>query len=203
MTRTFHPGQLDVAFFAEQAASLQAQETGSTALAQFPRLAVGVTGGLPGAADASPALAVRWQARGQIRAAPGEVREVWLHVDASASVPQTCQRCLQPVAMELAFERAYRFVPTEADAERDDAEAEEDLLVISRQFNLLELVEDELLMELPLVARHDECPVDLPMMAKTADFVDETVEQGDGAEPIKPAKPNPFAVLASLKLPRG
>jgi uncharacterized protein len=56
------------------------------------------------------------------------------------------------------------------------------------QFDLLGLLEDELLMALPLVPMHDECPV-LP--AFSAGMVD--------APESVPDKPNPFAALAQLK----
>ena len=200
MSRDLQPRRLDVAFFAGQATALRGEVAGPAALREFPRLADGVPDLAAGLPDQ---MLVHWHARGELRTAPGGAPQNWLHLEAGATLPQTCQRCLQPVAVPLAFERAYRFVADEAEAEREDVDAEEDLLVINRQFDLLELVEDELLMELPLVARHDECPVDLPMAAQTADFVDESTALGDGAEPGKPAKPNPFAVLASLKLPRG
>ena len=36
--------------------------------------------------------------------------------------------------------------------------SEEDLLALSREFDLHELIEDELLMALPVVPKHDECP---------------------------------------------
>jgi uncharacterized metal-binding protein YceD (DUF177 family) len=69
-----------------------------------------------------------------------------------------CQRCLTPVDVPLAVERSFRFVADEATAEALDDESEEDLLALSREFDLRELIEDELLMALPVVPRHDECP---------------------------------------------
>ena len=66
--------------------------------------------------------------------------------------------------------------------------SEEDVLVLSREFNLLELVEDELLMSVPPVPKHEECPAPVKLQAADADFVDAPVE-----------KPNPFAVLQQLK----
>ena len=77
----------------------------------------------------------------------------------------------------------------EATAEAEDDECEEDLLAISREFNLLELIEDELLMAMPPVPMHDICPVQPKMTAVDADF------EALGQE----GKPNPFAALAALK----
>jgi len=55
------------------------------------------------------------------------------------------------VLVNLLVDRDFRFVPDEATAMAEDDEAEEDLLVLSGEFDLLALVEDELLMDLPLV----------------------------------------------------
>ena len=63
------------------------------------------------------------------------------------------------------------------------------LVHLAAQLGVLHcLLEDELLMALPLVPMHDECPV-LP--AFSAGVID---VPGDVAE-----KPNPFAALAQLK----
>ena len=139
---------------------------------------------------------VNWQATGELIDNAGETSkvkpQVWLHLTAQTHVPQTCQRCLAEVATPLEVERSYRFVADEATAEAQDDACEEDLLAISREFNLLALIEDELLMALPLVPMHDVCPVQPKMAVADADF------EGDG-EAIGAGKPNPFAALASLK----
>ena len=69
----------------------------------------------------------------------------------------------------------------------DDA-SEEDLLVMTPQFDLLALLEDELLMALPLVPMHDECPVMPAFNAGRLEMPDDI-----------PEKPHPFAALAQLK----
>jgi len=62
--------------------------------------------------------------------------------------------------------------------------------VLSRDFNLLELIEDELLMALPVVPKHETCPAPVKLQAQDADF--------DAAAPAA-QKPNPFAILEQLK----
>ncbi|MDO5653087.1 MAG: YceD family protein, partial [Brachymonas sp.] len=63
-------------------------------------------------------------------------------------------------------------------------------LVYGKQFDLLALVEDELLMALPLAPRHETCAApDLPVQASDA----------SGEEN---ATPHPFAALQQLKKPR-
>jgi uncharacterized protein len=140
---------------------------------------------------------VVWRATGELVDSAGEngkiKPQVWLHVTAQTHLPQTCQRCLGEVSTLLEVERSYRFVADEATAEAQDDACEEDLLAISREFNLLALIEDELLMALPQVPLHDVCPVQPKMAA-----VDDDFEFGADADGVA-GKPNPFAVLASLK----
>lgn len=155
--------------------------TGEAPLAQFERL-MAEAQGLGGDA------VVQFEAQGMLRLDAKGAESVWLHVGAHVAMPLTCQRCLGPVNVPLAFARDYRFVGTEAEAEAQDEASEEDVLAISRNFNLLELIEDELLMELPPVPKHDECPVPVQFQTADADFGDEPAE-----------KPNAFAVLGQLK----
>ena len=100
-----------------------------------------------------------------------------------AQVALTCQRCLQPVETPLELERSLRFVPGEAEAAALDADSEEDVLALPRWLDLRELAEDELLLALPIVPRHEQCPVPLPSAA--------------GEEEV--ARENPFAALQALK----
>jgi uncharacterized protein len=118
---------------------------------------------------------------------PSGVSQAWLHLDASLDMPQTCQRCLRAVNESIHIQRSYRFVETEAQAELEDEESEEDLLVLSRDFDLAALIEDEVLMDMPVVPRHEVCPVAVKLAAVDADFEAVSV------------RPNPFLALASLK----
>jgi len=131
---------------------------------------------------------VRFTAEGQLRSDGGQGEQVWLRLTAEVALPQICQRCLGPVEVPVVVEREFRFVATEEQAEVEDEESEEDVLVLSRDFNLLELLEDELLMALPVVPKHGICPDPVKLQAADADFVEEEDQ-----------KPNPFAVLQRLK----
>ena len=124
---------------------------------------------------------MRWTARGEARAQPGSADQVWLHLTASATIPLTCQRCMKPVDVPLSVERSFRFVADEATAEIEDEQSEEDVLALERDFSLTELIEDELLMELPLVPRHDVCPEAVKMAAVDPDF---EAELGREAQPV-------------------
>jgi uncharacterized protein len=173
----YNPRHLDVAAFAGAGAVLERDD----AQAGFERLLT-ETGGR--GAD----RVVHWHAEGERQEdASGHARH-WLHLRAETVLSLTCQRCLEPVDMPLAVERSFRFVSTEAQAEVEDEASEEDVLAISREFDLLALVEDELLMELPLAPTHEACPSRPTLSAADADFED-----------APPAKPNPFAALAGLR----
>jgi uncharacterized protein len=177
----WNPRRLDVRAFAQAAASLQDEEP----LSAFPR--VQAEAALDDGATLTP---VRWRAQGEMRpAASGGTPDVWLHLQADARVPLICQRCLAPVDTPLTVDRWFRFVADEATAEAQDDDCEEDLLALEPKPDLHDVLEDELLMELPLVPMHDTCPE--PVSLRTAGA-------GDAPEAAAPRK-NPFAELAKLK----
>jgi len=174
-SREFDPLRLDAAAFAKDGGNLD----GAWPLESLERLASSV---LPGTAAASPA--VTWRLVGELRTAKGSQPEVWLHVSAGAEVVLECQRCLKPVTEALRVERSFLFVPGEDAASELDAESEDDVLALTRAMDARELVEDELLLALPIVPRHGVCPDPLPV-------VEDDLPEDE--------KPNPFAKLASLK----
>jgi len=133
-------------------------------------------------------LTLKWQATGESRTAvDGSVRPA-IHLQVQANVPLTCQRCMEAVHTPIDVDRHFIFVSDEATAAAMDDDSEDDVLEMSADFNLLGLIEDEVLMALPLVPRHDVCPTGVIQSAQTDDFNDVAEE-----------KPNPFAALAALK----
>ena len=173
--RAFDPSQLNVEAFAKQASVLQ----GQCAVSALARLADAMhPDALPGAADH-----VDWQLRGEARAVRSDPPEIWLHLSASARLALVCQRCLQPVATHLAASRSFRFVHGETAAAELDADSEDDVLALSRALDAISLLEDELLLSLPLVPRHDACPQ--PLLPPDDSVLGE--------------RENPFASLAVLK----
>jgi uncharacterized protein len=152
---------------------------GTVAPAALPRLALSVE-------SAGPAA---WSARGELREVKGGEPQVWLHLRAEAGVRLVCQRCLQTLEEPLEVDRHFLFLPDEDEVARLDEELDDDVLVLPRFFDLLELVEDELILALPIVPRHTVCPEPLPVP-------DDPVELDADA-----AAPHPFAALAALKKP--
>ncbi|HSI48444.1 MAG TPA: YceD family protein [Ideonella sp.] len=170
------PLRLDVAALAEQGRSISGQwPVGELSRLDEAQLLTG---------DVAPAV-VRWQAEGEQRPVTGGTPEVWLHLQAEVNLSLCCQRCLGPVVSDVAVDCSLRFVSDEASAAEMDADSEDDVLALQRWMDLRELVEDELLLALPLVPRHEVCPEPLPLP-------EDEVEADE-------AQPNPFAVLAQLR----
>lgn len=178
--RSPDPLRLDVAAFIAEGTALQ----GEWLAADLPRLM---------ASQAPPQdivpTAVAWRARGERRVVAGGEPELWLHLAAQTEVWLTCQRCLQPFEQALSVDTRVRFVRDEAQAETLDAELEDDVLALPRWLDMRALIEDELLLALPLVPRHEHCPQPLPLGAGD----EAEVESGPNG------RPNPFAVLQALK----
>jgi uncharacterized protein len=148
-------------------------------LADFERLREG---------DAVADGDVQWSVRAYQRGRAGSAPEVRMRLAIATEVERICQRCLQPVRLPLAVERDFLFVADEDRAAELDADNdEEDVLELTRHIDLGGLMEDELLLALPLVPRHESCPQPLAIPAKVSD------DEPDAA--------HPFAALARLRRP--
>lgn len=154
--RRLDPRRLDVVALAEAGGALD----GEWPLAELPRLQHDA---LPWPDGTAPA--VTWQVQGSRRAVTGGEPEIRLALQAATLLRLTCQRCLQPMEQPLAVDTRLRFVRDEALAEKLDDNDEEDVLVLTPALDLRELVEDELILALPLVPRHEHCPQPLPTSA--------------------------------------
>ena len=188
------PLRLNVANFAADA--LEAE--GDWAIAELTRLAdsecpADAGSPLKARADSPPLPSrsasdltrrVHWRAVGSHRPVGGE-NQVWLHLLADADVILQCQRCLLPLDEAVHIDRHFRFVKDEETAASLDDEMEDEVLVLAKSLNLRDLIEDEMLLGLPLVPRHDVCPEAIPMQFGDVEEVEE--------------KANPFASLALLR----
>ena len=185
----FNPRRLDVQAFARSQGTLE----GVWSASALTRLREDHQG-----AEAGEPLAVTWSAQGLWHQPLGGQPEVRLHLQAQATVWQTCQRCLQGLPLPLSVDRTFRFVGDEDQAAALDDESEEDVLPLDRTWDLAELIEDELIMALPIVPRHEVCPVPLtlPEAAPAGPVQDVS---GPGTDEPSSGRPNPFAVLAQLK----
>jgi uncharacterized protein len=103
-----------------------------------------------------------------------------------------CQRCLQPMRAPIDATFSLGLVRT-VDAAEQLPSHYEPLLVESDALFLRDIIEDELLLALPLVAKHDESQcVDVNQRVAAA------VKRND-YERGEDNKANPFAALAALK----
>jgi len=177
MKRVFDARHLDVAAFAKAASELQ----GEWPLAQFDRLADAL-------ALSPPERKVAWHAAGHELAVRGGPPQVWLHLRAHVELELQCQRCLQACSCVVQVDRRFLFVAGEHEAEKLDADFDDDVLALTRELDLQALLEDELLLSLPLVPRHADCapPVATDAEAPNADAAVESAE-------------HPFAALAAWR----
>ncbi|MEY2621620.1 MAG: hypothetical protein RIT26_1440 [Pseudomonadota bacterium] len=141
--------RLDVRAFARDGASL----SGHSGWDQMPRLRQEQESPV----DDPSGTAVSWNLIGQVKDLRGGAHQTWLRVQAESNLRLICQRCLQPMTQGLSVDRPFRFVSSEQAAMAEDDQAEEDLLVASQAFDALTLIEDELILALPIVPRHPEC----------------------------------------------
>lgn len=110
----------------------------------------------------------------------------------SAVLNVECQRCLEPMALEVVSDFQVGVVDSESMAEQLPAELEP-VVVEGRDIDVYGLVEDELIMSLPEFPFHDtsECGAyaTLERINTTADAEVENARRG---------RENPFQVLAGL-----
>lgn len=177
--RNADPRRLDVEAFAGAGATLE----GEWPLSALDRLAEAAQGR---SADEAEVMAT-WQARGEARRTGAGSPQTRLHLQARCPIALLCQRCLNPVRLDVTATRSFLFVAGEQAAAELDESSEDDVLALTRALDLRDLVEDELLLSLPIVPKHDVCPEPLRAVA----------DEADEAEP-----PHPFAALAALKTPR-
>jgi uncharacterized protein len=177
MKKDSPPAHLDVKAFAHAAELLGGQDS----LLNYERL-MDETQGL-GAENM-----LKWSARGELRVDAVGAEQVWLHLTIETSIPLTCQRCMGSVDVAVLVQQSFRFCDNEEMAEAQDVDAEEDVLALNPDLSLMELVEDEVLMALPLVPRHEVCPVEVKLAVADSAFEAALLE-----------KTQPFAALAQLK----
>lgn len=87
-----------------------------------------------------------------------------LHCKVQAEVEMHCQRCLKPVGVTVDSDRLLYLAASEAEADRlETVLADEDieLMVTGQTLDLAGVVEDEVLLSLPIVPMHDDCEMAL------------------------------------------
>lgn len=123
------------------------------------------------------------------------MQRLFVDVTVTGRVWLNCQRCLgvypEPIATKMRFE----VVANEAAADEAPMDDDElDVIVGSKKFSTLELIEDEVLLALPTAPKHVVCPTVHESLVTGADG-----EVEPEAAPEEEKRPSPFAALAGLK----
>ncbi|WP_027349663.1 YceD family protein [Halotalea alkalilenta] len=110
------------------------------------------------------------------------------HIDGrlEARVTMHCQRCLQPMEVEIESDFLLAMVSSDALA-AELPKRYEPVLVENEQLQLLPVVEDELLLSLPQVVYHDDADCGVSR------------DQLQSGKAVEDDRTNPFSVLRSLK----
>lgn len=115
--------------------------------------------------------------------AGGSETRLGLHLQVNGRLRLHCQRCLAEVGFDCAIDSRLLLIPPDAEWPEEELESDDyDAIPASRELSVGSLIEDEVLLALPLVPRHADC---LPPVGAEA--------AGEKSEP------SPFAVLAGLK----
>jgi uncharacterized protein len=106
-----------------------------------------------------------------------------------------CQRCLGDLLFPVDRQTVFELVVRESDLDQGDLEDIDldapEKIMGSPTFNLLDLVEDEMILEVPYVPRHDTCP-------ETLGAAETEAQAAESVEEVQ--RPSPFAVLGQLKI---
>ena len=90
----------------------------------------------------------------------GSVGDYKLILTLTGTVSAICQRCLEPMDVDVDIQKVYRLVPEsqiEDEFDEDMLDDDEDQLPMGCPMPLLDLIEDELLLSLPTVPKHEDC----------------------------------------------
>ena len=106
----------------------------------------------------------------------------------TARLPVRCQRCLE--AMEIAIATAVRLAFTDAEGETPPPDGYDAAPLVGDTISLSDLVEDELMLALPMAPMHEDCPLGV------------WCRYLRGRAPSE-APRKPFAALARIRRPAG
>lgn len=105
--------------------------------------------------DLSP---ISWSLRGDQRERVGLRPQPMVHLHVRGELPLTCQRCLQGLLFGVDEAVDFRLVADEPALTQAELEAEDEALPATEPVNVLELIEDQLILALPIVPMHERCP---------------------------------------------
>ncbi|GAB1257330.1 23S rRNA accumulation protein YceD [Aurantivibrio plasticivorans] len=110
--------------------------------------------------------------------------------EVNVEVEVTCQRCMESVPLSIQGQLLVGVVASEDEAKQLPRDIEPWLLAdVEGNCDLYEVIEDELLLDLPMVSYHDYQCIDDSLYSSGDEVVEEKAEE----------KPSPFDVLKNLK----
>lgn len=118
-------------------------------------------------------------------------REKTMNGTVSVTLQRQCQRCLEPVELKLDCTVALAAIWSETEAP-DLSEAVEPWIVETETADLYSVLEDEVILALPIVSYHDNDCVSSELYQSGP-----VVKEGEGE-----VKQNPFQILEQLKKPK-
>lgn len=93
----------------------------------------------------------------------GSRGEALLHLRVEGSLPLQCQRCMEPYDHALDVDVLFELLPGDAELTQEEVEDDSrDYLPADGDIDVLALIEDEIILALPVAPRHEECSVSLP-----------------------------------------
>lgn len=101
---------------------------------------------------------VEWTLRGFQRERAGMRPQAMVVLHVHAELGLICQRCLQDMIQEVDDAVEFRLVVDEPPLTLEELEAEDEALPAQDPVDVLELIEDQLILALPLVPMHAVCP---------------------------------------------
>lgn len=96
--------------------------------------------------------------RYELRGVPQERGHPALRLKVDGALQLFCQRCLGALEYPLRIEVLLQLATTQAEVDAEPIEAEgPELIVAGREMPVRDLIEDELLLAIPLAPRHERC----------------------------------------------
>jgi uncharacterized protein len=132
-----------------------------------------------------------WTIQSHFTHSPGSDSNPILDLSLNGELHLVCQRCLKPFLAHLAENRQFLLMASEAEADAYPIEDDElEPLVASQHFNLLETIEDEILLSLPLIPKHPDgaCSAHLSSVDANETELSPTEK-----------RENPFNILKNMK----
>jgi len=94
----------------------------------------------------------------ELRGVPEEQGRPVLRLKVDGALQLTCQRCLGALEFPLRFEVALRLAATQEEMDAEPLEAEgPESIVAGKDMRVQALVEDEVLLAIPIAPRHETC----------------------------------------------